>query len=88
MSRLSVIAAPATSATIAEELEQLARELRAGEFPVDVRRAIVVVSGPVGAGEDGVGTIYLGATSSVIQVVGMLESAKFNVLCDQRGDDE
>lgn len=88
MSAISVIATAATPEAIAAELEHLAHELRSGAFPVEVRRAILVVSGPVGMGEDGVGAIHLGAQSTVLQVVGMLEAAKFNALNDLRSDGE
>lgn len=73
---------------VADDLENLARDLRAGDFPFEAKRALVVISGPMPGREDGVGCVALGADSSVVQVVGMLETAKFNALNMLRSDGE
>lgn len=63
---------------VADGLEAVARDVRAGRMPVTVRRCLVIVSGPDADG-DGVGAVYLGAKASMMETMGMLELAKIQL---------
>lgn len=64
---------------IAEGLEQMARDIRAGELGfVPMLCSVVLMQRPHDGGD--MVTAYHGADSSVVELVGMLEAAKHRAL--------
>lgn len=77
---LAAVATIDHAAQVAAGLEQVARDIREGKFPVAVRRCLVIVSGPDGASLDGVGMMHFGAETSLAETVGLLELAKIEAI--------
>lgn len=78
--KLASIASINHAAMVADGLELIASEIRAGKFSVPVRRCLLIVSGPDGMTMDGVGLIHFGADTSLAETVGLLEIAKIEAI--------
>lgn len=72
---------PSHADAIADGLEQMAQDIRAGKLRFLPTRCAVIMSGRAGEHDDFVFGFY-GAETGTAQVVGMLELAKFNVIDD------
>lgn len=72
---------PTHADAIADGLEQMAKDIRAGKLRFLPTRCAVIMSGRAGEHDDFVFGFY-GADTCTAQVVGMLELAKFSVIDD------
>ncbi len=61
---------------IAAGLEQIAGEIRRGEFAFDPSRCVIIVSGRAVQRADDFAIAFFGTDASTAEVVGMLELAK------------
>ena len=73
---LAGVAAVDHASRVADGLEGLAAQIRAGRFRFEVLRGVVVLGGRSPGPADDFDTSFFGAEASVFEVVGLLEMAK------------